>query len=79
MNTTLLDETTRIQQDLRLVRATVEALQARVDELVARLQAEAEPGVPAVRLTDLEGIWKGADFSLEAIQAAEYKLPADLL
>lgn len=78
MNGTLLDQVVQLRQDLRRLQITLDALQARIDELEAPLleQAKAE-GRPA-RFTDLEGLWEGADFSLEAIKAAEYRMPENL-
>jgi len=65
MDTTLLSEVARVQQDIHLIRTTIETLQARVDDLVARLQEE-NPDQP-LKLTDLEGMWAGTDFSFEAM------------
>lgn len=49
----------RASIDSHLIKNTIEALQARVDQLVTRLQVE------SLKFADLEGIWAGADFSLE--------------
>lgn len=78
MDTTLLDQVVQLQQDLHLMRMTVDALQARVDELVAPLQERAKAEGRPVRFTDLEGLWAGADLSLEAIKTAEYRAPGNL-
>ena len=78
MDTTLFDQVAQLQQDLRLMRMTVEALQTRVDELTAPLQEQAKTEGRPVWFTDLEGLWEGADFSLEAIKAAEYRVPGNL-
>jgi cell division septum initiation protein DivIVA len=78
MDAILLDELDQIQQDLRIVQMAVEALQARVNELMSRVQERAKAeGRP--KFTDLEGIWEGANFSYEEIKAAEYQVPEDLL
>ncbi|MBI3248486.1 MAG: hypothetical protein HYZ50_18445 [Deltaproteobacteria bacterium] len=80
MNGTLLDQVAQLQQDLRLVQSTVEALQAKVDALVAPLQEQVSAqGRRPVRFAELEGIWEGMDLSLEAIKAAEYRMPENLL
>lgn len=78
MSGTLLDQVAQLQQNLHLVQSTVEALQAKLDALVAPLQEQAKAEGHPVRFTDLEGLWEGADFSLEAIKAAEYRLPENL-
>jgi hypothetical protein len=78
MNQTLLTETAQIQQDLRLLQLTVERLQVRVNELAATIQKQ-EQTPPPRTFAELRGIWKGLDLSLEDIQAAEYRLPDDLL
>ncbi|MGH7962612.1 MAG: hypothetical protein ACRERD_12430 [Candidatus Binatia bacterium] len=75
MNGTLLDQVAQLQQDLRLIQSTVEVLQARLDALAAPLQEQAKAEGHPVRFTDLEGLWEGADLSLEAIKAVEYHLP----
>ncbi len=77
MNTIPLHQITQLQQDLRLVRATVDRLQAQVDELMTHFQ-ERDQGRPQ-GFTDLEGIWEGADWSLEDIKAAEYQVSENLL
>jgi len=56
------------------MRMTVDALQARVDELEVPLREQAKAEGRPVRFTDLEGLWEGADFSLEAIKAANADL-----
>ena len=78
MNGTLLDQVAQLQQDLRLVQSTVGALQAKLDALVAPLQEQVSAqGRPAL-FAELEGIWEGMDLSLEAIKAAEYRMPENL-
>ena len=74
----LLDQAARLQQECRLMRVTVEALQTQVDELVTSLQEQARIEGRPVLFTDLEGIWEDADVSLEEIKAAEYQLPENL-
>lgn len=76
MDTTLLKEVVRVQQDIQFIRTTIETLQARVDDLAARLQEQAQN--QSLKFTDLEGIWAGADFSFEVIKAAEYQISTDL-
>ncbi|GIK43359.1 MAG: hypothetical protein BroJett011_71920 [Chloroflexota bacterium] len=76
MDTNLLKEVTRVQQDIHLIRTTIETLQARVDDLVARLQEQTHD--QSFKFIDLEGMWAGADFSLETIKTAEYQIPEDL-
>jgi len=79
MDATLLNELDQIQQDLRIVQMAVESLQARVNELVSRVQKGAKAESHLTKFTDLEGIWEGANFSYEEIKAAEYQVPEDLL
>jgi len=79
MDAILLNELDQIQQDLRIVQMAVEALQARVNELMSRVQEQTKTEVHQAKFTDLKGIWEGANFSYEEIQAAEYKIPEDLL
>lgn len=67
-----------IQNDLRILRLALDALQAKVDQLLSKQQEAAAERRPT-KLTDLKGIWAGADFSYEDIKAAEYKIPEDLL
>jgi len=67
-----------IQNDLRILRLALDALQAKVDQLLSKQPESVAEGRP-MRLTDLEGIWAGADFSYEESKAAEYKVPEDLL
>ena len=78
MNGTLLDQVAQLQQDLRLVQSTVEALQAKLDALVAPLQEQVSAEGRPAWFIDLEGLWAGADFSLEAIKTAEYRVPGNL-
>jgi hypothetical protein len=75
VETAKLDE---IQSDLRILRLALEALQAKVDQLLSKQQETGAEGRPT-KFTDLEGIWAGANFSYEDIKAAEYKVPEDLL
>ena len=42
MDTTLLDQVAQLQQDFRLMRMTVDVLQARVDELEVPLREQAK-------------------------------------
>jgi cell division septum initiation protein DivIVA len=79
MDTILWNELNQVQQDLRIVQMAVEALQARVNELMSRVQEGAKAEGRPAKFTDLKGIWKGANFSYEEIQAAEYKVPEDWL
>ena len=79
MDAILLNQLDQIQQDLRVVQMAVESLQARLNELRSRVQEEAKAEGHPTKFTDLKGIWKGANFSYEDIQAAEYKAPEDWL
>ena len=79
MDAILLNELDQIQQDLHIVQMAVEALQTRVNELMSQVQERAKTEGHLTKFTDLEGIWEGANFSYEDIQAAEYKVPEDLL
>ena len=65
MDAILLNELNQIQQDLRIVQMAVEALQARVNELMSRVQEQAKTEGHPTKFTDLKGIWKGANFSNE--------------
>jgi len=56
----------------------MQSLRAEVDTLLAKEQEATVEGRP-MQFTDLKGLWEGADFSFEDIQAAEYKVPEDLL
>jgi len=76
MNTNLLYETTQIKQELRLLQITIQTLQLRIEQLIGQLYQQ-NNGVGL--FSSLEGIWEDADWSLEAIQAAEYRIPQDLL
>ena len=67
-----------IQNDLRILRLALEALESRVNQLLSRQQETVADDRPK-KFTDLEGIWAGVDFSYEEIKAAEYKVPEDLL
>lgn len=78
MNGTLLDQVAQLQQDLRLLQSTVEALQAKLDALVIPLQEQVSAQGLPVRFAELEGIWVGMDLSLEAIKATEYQMPENL-
>ncbi len=78
MNGTLLDQVAQLQQELRFVQSTVEALQAKLDALVVPLQEQVSAQGRPVRFAELEGIWEGMDLSLEAIKAAEYRPPENL-
>ncbi len=77
MDPTLINEVARVQQDIHLIRTTIETLQERVDDLLARLQEQAHD--QPLKFADLEGLWAGADFSLEIIKTAEYQIAEDLL
>lgn len=77
MNTDLLHETAEIKQELRSLQNTIQALQLRVDQLIQALGRKANGA--GYKFATLEGIWEGADWSFEQIQAAEYKIPEDLL
>jgi len=79
MDTILLNELNQVLLDLRTVQMTVETLQARVKELMSRAQEQVKAEGRPKKFTDLEGIWKEADFSYEEIKAAEYKVTEDLL
>lgn len=78
MNGTLLDQVAQLQQELRFVRSTVEALQVKLDALIAPLQEQVSAQGRPVRFAELEGIWEGMDLSLDAIKAAEYRMPENL-
>ena len=65
MDAILLNELDQIQQDLRIVQMAVEALQARVNELMSRVQERTKTEGHLTKFTDLKGIWKGANFSNE--------------
>lgn len=67
-----------IQNDLRILRLALDALQTKMDRLLSRQQEDVADTRP-MRLTDLKGIWGGVNFSYEEIKAAEYKIPEDLL
>jgi cell division septum initiation protein DivIVA len=79
MDAILWNELNQIQQDIRIVQMAIEALQTRVNELRSRVQEGAKVEGRPTKFTDLEGIWKGANFSYEEIKAAEYKVPEDWL
>jgi len=79
MDAMLLNELSQVQQDLRIVQMAIEALQAKVNELMSRVQGGAKAEGRPTKFTDLKGIWEGANFSYEEIQAAEYKVPEDWL
>jgi hypothetical protein len=78
MDVTLLNDVAQVQQELRLVRLTLETLQTRVNVLAAQLQEQAKLENRPVKFTDLEGLWAGDDFSLEMIQTAEYRVDKHL-
>jgi predicted transcriptional regulator len=79
MEAILWNELNQIQQDLRVAQMTIEALQAKVNRLMSRIQEGAEAEGRPTKFSDLEGIWEGANFSYEEIKAAEYKVPEDWL
>ena len=79
MDTILWNELSQIQQDLRVAQMTIEALQAKMNKLMSRIQEGAKAEDRPTKFTDLEGIWEGANFSYEEIKAAEYQIPEDLL
>lgn len=79
MDAILWNELNQVQQDLRIVQMAIEALQAKVNELMSRVQEGAKAEGRPTKFTDLKGIWKGANFSYEEIKAAEYKVPEDWL
>lgn len=79
MDAILLNQLDQVQQDLRIVQMAVEALQARVNELMSRVQEGTKAEGRPTKFTDLEGLWEGANFSYEEIKAAEYQVPEDLL
>lgn len=72
MDTNLLAEVAKVQQDIHLLRTTIQTLQTRVDELATHLQSQIQD--QPLKFTDLENLWAGADFSFETIQATEYQL-----
>ena len=74
----LLDQIARLQQEFRHVRMTLETLQLWMDELMTSLREQTKAEGHPTLFTDLEGIWEGADLSLEDIKTAEYRLPANL-
>lgn len=79
MDAILWNELNQVQQDLRIVQLAIETLQAKVNELMSRVQEGAEAEGHPTKFTDLKGIWEGANFSYEEIKAAEYKVPEDWL
>ncbi len=79
MDAILVDELNQVLLDLRTVQMTVETLQAKVKRLMSCIQEQDQAKDQPEIFTDLEGIWKGANFSYEEIKAAEYKVPEDLL
>jgi predicted transcriptional regulator len=79
MDAILWNELNQVQQDIRIVQMAIEALQAKVNELMSRVQEETRAEGRPTKFTDLKGIWEGANFSYEEIKAAEYKVPEDWL
>ena len=79
MNTTLLHELDQIREDLRVLQTYVEALETRVETLLSWAQREAAADDRPTKLTDLRGLWKGADFDYETIKASEYAIPNETL
>jgi hypothetical protein len=79
MDALLMDELNQMLLDLRTVQMAVETLQARVKELMFRVQEPTQAKDHPKTFADLEGIWDGANFSYEEIKAAEYKVYAGLL
>ena len=79
MDAILWNELDQVQQDLRIAQMTIEALQAKMNKLMSRIQEGAKAEDRPAKFTDLEGIWEGANFSYEEIKAAEYQVPEDLL
>ncbi|RMF27305.1 MAG: hypothetical protein D6759_17945 [Chloroflexi bacterium] len=79
MDATLLHELDRIREDLRVLQTYVEILETRVETLLSWAQQEAAIGDHPTRLTDLRGLWKGADFDYETIKASEYTVSDELL
>ena len=79
MEAILWNELNQIQQDLLVAQMTIEAVQAKVNRLMSRIQEGAEAEGRPTKFTDLEGMWEGANFSYEEIKAAEYQVPEDLL
>jgi len=67
-----------VQNDVRILRLALEALQTKISLLLSR-QQEAVTETRPMCLTDLEGIWGGVDLSYEEIKAAEYKIPEDVI
>ena len=68
----------KLNWELRILEMAMQSLRAKVDTLLAKEQEATVEGRP-MQFTDLKGLWEGADFSFEDIQAAEYKVPEDLL
>ena len=79
MDAILWNELNQVQQDLRIAQMAIEALQTRMNELRSRIREGTKAEDRPTKFTDLKGIWEGANFSYEDIQAAEYKVPEDLL
>ena len=79
MDTTLWNEVTKIEQDLRLIQLAVEALQERLNKLKSHFHEQAKSKDRPTKFTDLKGILGGVNISYEEIKAAEYKVPEDLL
>lgn len=67
-----------VDQELRILELAMQGLRARVDCLLAQTEKIEPDGRPR-RFTDLKGIWRGIDLSFEDIQAAEYRVPEDVL
>ncbi len=54
-----------------MLRLKIRSLINQLEVLDAQLRQDKQP---PKRFTDLQGIWAGADFSYEEINAAEYKM-----
>ncbi len=67
-----------LDREVRSLELAVYALRAKVDHLLAQAQEIEGNGRPQ-KFEDLKGIWRGMDLSFEDIQAAEYRVPEDLL
>jgi hypothetical protein len=77
MDMITLQQIEQLQRDLRLVRTTVDRLQAQVDGLMMHIQKQHQDRPQS--FADLEGIWKGVDWSLDDLKTAEYQVPENLL
>ncbi|OGO41002.1 MAG: hypothetical protein A2Z04_00760 [Chloroflexi bacterium RBG_16_57_9] len=69
---------TELDREVRILELAIQTLRAKVDYLQAQMKKSEVNGRPQ-KFEDVKGIWHGVDLSFEDIQAAEYKVPEDLL